>query len=271
MQGRTTAAFSGYDDVDRDASITRRGAARRRPVGVWASILAAVVGVLVLSIAAPASAATFAESGDAGDTRASASIPNVSPLSAISGRVSPESDRDLYTICLAGGQFTAQTSTASDPILGLFSEDGTLVAQNDDSGSVESRIDGVFTPGTYYLAITSYANFSEDADTVPGDMGYHTFDYTISLTGADSCVSDSDSDGVSDDTDNCANVANPDQVDADQDGKGAACDTQEFPLIKEDCKNGGWHNFDGTATFNNQGDCVSYVATGGTNPPRGSH
>ena len=33
------------------------------------------------------------------------------------------------------------------------------------------------------------------------------------------------------------------------------------------CKNGGWRTYD---IFKNQGDCVSYVATGGKNPPAGS-
>jgi hypothetical protein len=35
---------------------------------------------------------------------------------------------------------------------------------------------------------------------------------------------------------------------------------------KEQCKNGGWQSFG----FKNQGDCVSFVATGGKNPPSGS-
>jgi opacity protein-like surface antigen len=43
-----------------------------------------------------------------------------------------------------------------------------------------------------------------------------------------------------------------------------------IPLTADDCKNGGWTRFhiDG-ATFKNQGDCVSYVATGGKNLPAG--
>jgi hypothetical protein len=40
-----------------------------------------------------------------------------------------------------------------------------------------------------------------------------------------------------------------------------------FPTSKEQCKNGGWRNFPG---FKNQGDCVSFVATRGKNPPAGS-
>jgi hypothetical protein len=38
------------------------------------------------------------------------------------------------------------------------------------------------------------------------------------------------------------------------------------PLTKEQCKNGGWRN---VPQFKNQGDCVSFVATGGKNPPSG--
>ena len=40
-----------------------------------------------------------------------------------------------------------------------------------------------------------------------------------------------------------------------------------LPTSKAQCKNGGWKNF-GT-TFKNQGDCVSFVASGGKNPPSG--
>jgi hypothetical protein len=39
------------------------------------------------------------------------------------------------------------------------------------------------------------------------------------------------------------------------------------PLTKDQCKNGGWRN---AGQFKNQGDCISFVATGGKNPPAGS-
>lgn len=39
------------------------------------------------------------------------------------------------------------------------------------------------------------------------------------------------------------------------------------PLTKEQCKNGGWRN---AGQFKNQGDCISFVATGGKNSPAGS-
>src|SRR6266542_2039558 len=43
-----------------------------------------------------------------------------------------------------------------------------------------------------------------------------------------------------------------------------------IPLTAGDCKKGGWTRFhiDGV-TFKNQGDCVSYLATGGRNQPAG--
>ena len=41
-------------------------------------------------------------------------------------------------------------------------------------------------------------------------------------------------------------------------------DAQPFPTAKDECKNGGWQSF---GVFKNQGDCVSFVATGGKNPP----
>jgi hypothetical protein len=41
-------------------------------------------------------------------------------------------------------------------------------------------------------------------------------------------------------------------------------DGSPLPTSKDQCKNGGWRNF---GVFKNQGDCVSFVATGGKNPP----
>jgi hypothetical protein len=40
------------------------------------------------------------------------------------------------------------------------------------------------------------------------------------------------------------------------------------PTSKDACKNGGWKTYNNPA-FKNQGDCVSYVATGGRNPANG--
>jgi hypothetical protein len=42
-------------------------------------------------------------------------------------------------------------------------------------------------------------------------------------------------------------------------------DAPPLPTATEQCKNGGWRSFG--SVFKNQGDCVSFVATGGKNPP----
>jgi hypothetical protein len=53
-------------------------------------------------------------------------------------------------------------------------------------------------------------------------------------------------------------------------------DTPCLPTTTEECKNGDWQDFitDGsghhhTHLFKNQGDCVSFVATGGKHSPAG--
>src|SRR4051794_22825859 len=48
-------------------------------------------------------------------------------------------------------------------------------------------------------------------------------------TGGDTCDTDDDGDGVADASDNCPKVANKEQTDADNDGKGNVCDPQPFP------------------------------------------
>jgi hypothetical protein len=44
-------------------------------------------------------------------------------------------------------------------------------------------------------------------------------------------------------------------------------DAPPLPTTKEQCKNGGWKTY---GVFKNQGDCVSFVATGGKNQPASS-
>jgi hypothetical protein len=43
-------------------------------------------------------------------------------------------------------------------------------------------------------------------------------------------------------------------------------DAHPLPTSKDQCRNGGWRSY---GVFKNQGDCVSYAATGGKNPPGG--
>ena len=41
-------------------------------------------------------------------------------------------------------------------------------------------------------------------------------------------------------------------------------DAPPLPTSKDQCKNGGWRTY---GVFKNQGDCVSFIATKGKNPP----
>ena len=62
-------------------------------------------------------------------------------------------------------------------------------------------------------------------------------------------------------------TASPTPADACGKVPGAANNGCPMPVRKEQCKKDGWRTY-GT-TFRNQGDCVSYVATGTRNPPAG--
>jgi hypothetical protein len=65
---------------------------------------------------------------------------------------------------------------------------------------------------------------------------------------------------------NCSSTANPTGVDFT-----ATVTYTLYPTSSDQCKNGGWQNLtdrNGTS-FKNQGDCVSYVATGGRNTAAG--
>ena len=46
-------------------------------------------------------------------------------------------------------------------------------------------------------------------------------------------------------------------------GDAIVTDAKPLPTTKSQCRNGGWRNF---GVFKNQGDCVSFVSTGGKNP-----
>lgn len=109
---------------------------------------------------------------------------------------------------------------------------------------------------------------------VQGDEVVADFECIDDVTAAPSCVGDEE-DGAVIDT---ATLGSYDftVVGADDAGNGASV-THSYTVVantppnKDACKKGGWRDYtddEGTA-FRNQGDCVSYVATGGQNPANG--
>jgi hypothetical protein len=71
----------------------------------------------------------------------------------------------------------------------------------------------------------------------------------------------------------CSSFPPPPAGDASFSGSGVndlgdivVVDARPLPTAKTQCKNGGWRTY---GVFRNQGDCVSFVSTGGKNPPAG--
>ncbi len=92
--------------------------------------------------------------------------------------------------------------------------DGTVPA----SGVVDTAS---LTPGAYTVTVgasTGYQAATATFDITAADDGA-TFTTTVDLA-----VADADGDGVADADDNCPDVANADQADADNDGIGDLCD-----------------------------------------------
>jgi len=98
------------------------------------------------------------------------------PTATISG-AGGETDVDFYSFTATGGSLLLDIDNAPftfDTIVSLFNSAGTLIALDDDAdpadpGSADSRDSfvGTFTlpgPGTYYVAVSQFANFPTGFD-----------------------------------------------------------------------------------------------------------
>jgi Bacterial pre-peptidase C-terminal domain len=89
-------------------------------------------------------------------------------------------DVDFYSFTATGGSLLLDIDdpTTFDTILSLFSSDGTLLAEDDDSGPADPGSSselhsfvGTFTlpgPGTYFVAVSEFANFPNGLDSCSG-------------------------------------------------------------------------------------------------------
>ena len=140
---------------------------------------------------------------------------------------------------------------------------------DDGGGSINTEMDGLTKTLTCEASVTpNQTNHMKLAIADASDPIYDSNVFLKSGSLSTTPPADSDNDGILDDTDNCLDVANPDQQDSDNDGKGDACDGPsnggDEPTSADQCKKDGWQEY---GIFKNQGDCVSYVSTHGKNEP----
>jgi hypothetical protein len=158
-------------------------------------VLAAAALGLAAGATGPARAGVVLESGDAGQTRATAQDTSTSDgiVSTIRGSLIDDNDVDVYEIQVTGGTLTARTfydddTFVGDPMLHLFNASGLQIARNDDAYGLQSyfSISGLAS-GTYYLGLSSYSNdpvVYSNFDLGWESNGYSRGNYRIELTGA---------------------------------------------------------------------------------------
>jgi hypothetical protein len=146
----------------------------------------------------------------------------------------------------------ADTSgAATGPVVGTY--DGRFFANWDNAtGSVTA---GRSSLNIYPVAGTTI-NVSPDLGSGHGVASCTASGWSVNLTDA-TYTTDSGDTGV-------FSVSASGSSDGGTPGTFTANFGPQMPTTKEQCKNGGWKTY---PAFKNQGDCVSYVATKGKNPP----
>jgi hypothetical protein len=98
-------------------------------------------------------------------------------------------DFDFYKLRATAGEVirmqTATPTGALDTLVALYTPDGTIVAQNDDSdGSFDSKLTyAVPATGDYYAVVAAYSGLPADPfDPASGDGGASEGPYTVTIT-----------------------------------------------------------------------------------------
>jgi len=114
---------------------------------------------------------------------------NLSSQIGDSPAYTPHKDRDLFKVeVAAGATITAkikadQKGSTLDSVLTVFDSAGTKVAQDDDSGfGLDSYLEFTATTSdTYYVGVSSFANFNYDPIMGSGGPGYSYGEYDLTI------------------------------------------------------------------------------------------
>lgn len=157
------------------------------------------------------------------------------------GHLAGYNDFDFYKLPIKGGSaLTLTVSKEGDSIFDSIryaignDASGVLAAGTLSNDEPEIKRIGVGDDGIYYLVLTGNGSLSTSYEEYLVRADYETLS-----------LSDSDSDGVLDEIDNCPDVTNANQVDTDSDHLGDVCDTDDdgddvpdeedaYPLISLD-------------------------------------
>ena len=130
------------------------------------ALAAGLLTAASIGLADTSHAITYAETGDAGQTLATAQTVPAADLT-IDGAFANPSDADLYMLSItAAGSYTFSTintrtnTSGVDTALSLFSSTGTALLENDDASGTtfDSSLTTTLAVGTYYIGVASSGN-----------------------------------------------------------------------------------------------------------------